>query len=244
MKPSAFTVKIEKPCTVNLAGMNKHEFGLFCTHCDKNVIDFSGMSDEEIIRIVEKTSGKFCGRFSPRQLNRVFEATQNKPATPRLKKILAGLFALGMLEAGELNAEPIDGEKIVQTDSNKNVNEAPQIPVSPVGDTAKYVLHGILLDQYSNAPVCYATIEIPGTAIFTRSDSAGKFALVIPESITKDTFEIQISAARYYSPAMKIKKEELNSEKIFFLEEENMIDGGAMIEIVTPQKQKKSKKKD
>src|ERR1041385_8292720 len=178
MKPSLFKISMESPCSQNLSGMQKHELGLFCTHCDKHVIDFSRMSDEEIVRIVQKTSGKFCGRFSARQLNRALTGNQEKATSPRLKKIMAALFALGLLESAEINAEPAVGEKTALVAPGKN--ESSEVPVSLNaigGDTTANILRGLLLDINTTYPVTYADVSIAGTSIVVKSDSAGKFTL-------------------------------------------------------------------
>src|ERR1051326_6435672 len=51
--------------------MTRVEKGRFCSSCQKQVIDFSRMSDRDIASIFKKAStGSVCGRFMGDQLNR------------------------------------------------------------------------------------------------------------------------------------------------------------------------------
>ena len=105
MKNSSFQIKIEKPCNEKWADMTTNHLGKFCSSCEKNVIDFSKMGDDELIRVLEKMEGKVCGRLQRNQLERIFVASQNRKVSPHLNKILAGLFALGMMESTHLEAQ-------------------------------------------------------------------------------------------------------------------------------------------
>jgi len=58
------------PCHENWENMTPVEKGRFCSSCQKQVIDFSRMSDREIALIFKKQSGTVCGRFMGDQLNR------------------------------------------------------------------------------------------------------------------------------------------------------------------------------
>lgn len=67
-------LSIPKPCHENWDAMKPEERGRFCGSCQKTVIDFSRMSDRELISFFNKPSSSMCGRFLPAQLDRVIEA--------------------------------------------------------------------------------------------------------------------------------------------------------------------------
>src|ERR1700749_3191609 len=102
---SSFVLKIQKPCSEKWSAMTVNDAGKFCSNCQKNVIDFSTCSDDEIIRVLEKMDGKICGRLKQSQLNRILVAAKNRKISPHLNKILAGLFVLGMIDAPDLKAQ-------------------------------------------------------------------------------------------------------------------------------------------
>lgn len=62
-------VSIPKPCHENWNDMTPGEQGAFCKVCSKVVIDFSKMSDDEIVNYFENRKGeKTCGRFRVSQV--------------------------------------------------------------------------------------------------------------------------------------------------------------------------------
>jgi hypothetical protein len=97
-------VRIDYPCSERWEQMAPEEQGRFCTACQKTVIDFSGMSDSEILRTLSTGHGAgTCGRFLPGQLNRsLLPGPAHKPR--RLgwwQYLLAGL-----LLSSEVSAQP------------------------------------------------------------------------------------------------------------------------------------------
>ncbi len=63
-------ISIPKPCHENWNNMTPEQQGAFCKVCNKVVVDFSAMSDEEVINYLEqKKEEKTCGRFRTSQLS-------------------------------------------------------------------------------------------------------------------------------------------------------------------------------
>jgi hypothetical protein len=63
-------ISIPKPCNENWNEMTPEQQGAFCKVCSKVVVDFSNMSDDEVIKYLEKKKGeKTCGRFLVSQLS-------------------------------------------------------------------------------------------------------------------------------------------------------------------------------
>jgi hypothetical protein len=63
-------ISIPKPCNQNWSEMTPEQQGAFCKVCAKVVIDFSDMSDEEVLAYFEKKKEeKTCGRFRVSQLS-------------------------------------------------------------------------------------------------------------------------------------------------------------------------------
>jgi hypothetical protein len=74
-------IQVPEPCHEDWSKMTQMEQGRFCRSCAKEVVDFSVMSDQEIIDFLSKPRGKTCGNFSNDQLNRAI-----KEPTPPAKK--------------------------------------------------------------------------------------------------------------------------------------------------------------
>lgn len=70
-------IAIENPCHEDWNNMAPETQGRFCHSCEKIVIDFSQMSDSEILQFFNKPkTEKICGRFKSEQLTLPAESTQ------------------------------------------------------------------------------------------------------------------------------------------------------------------------
>ncbi len=88
-------ISIPIPCHEDWNKMSATEQGRFCNTCSKTVVDFSGMSNEEIIHYLNKHTGSLCGRF---------ENTQLKPPrtiSKKLKVFLYALFSVFLVQVSE-----------------------------------------------------------------------------------------------------------------------------------------------
>lgn len=88
-----YTISIAEPCKVVWDEMTPIDMGKYCQQCDKKVVDFSGMTDREVIAYYER-HGKVCGRFTSTQLNReMYTPSRNRlMPTAMLAAILAFVF--------------------------------------------------------------------------------------------------------------------------------------------------------
>lgn len=70
MKSTDFQIQIPKPCDANWNEMTPNEQGKFCSLCDKTVVDFTKMSDEEIKHFfkIKKKEERVCGHFYSSQV--------------------------------------------------------------------------------------------------------------------------------------------------------------------------------
>ena len=84
-------LSIADPCHEDWNKMTAVEQGRFCSSCQKNVVDFTTQSDEEIISFFNNYNGSACGRFTDDQLDRPIQQIELKPASGLLK------YAAGLL---------------------------------------------------------------------------------------------------------------------------------------------------
>jgi len=67
-----FKISITKPCNENWDNMSPNGVGRYCTACEKTVVDFSVMNDDEVQQyIINNFEQKICGRFKNVQLERI-----------------------------------------------------------------------------------------------------------------------------------------------------------------------------
>lgn len=62
-------ISIPEPCHEGWQNMTPVEKGRFCSSCQKTVLDFTYLSDNEIINLISKNDN-LCGRINTSQLNR------------------------------------------------------------------------------------------------------------------------------------------------------------------------------
>ena len=72
MSPSSHKIVVTKPCQQAWSSMIEADNGRYCKSCDKIVIDFSVVSDDEIRSFfLKNSSDPVCGRFHKSQLDRI-----------------------------------------------------------------------------------------------------------------------------------------------------------------------------
>ena len=128
-------LSIPTPCHENWNAMLPNEQGAFCNACAKTVVDFTGMSDDEVRQYFLQHRGqKTCGRFDTAQ---VAAPGIDLPALfssslPYWKKFLAAvIIAFGSLLTGCANS--VQGEPRVTGDSVA----VDMLPTAKALDTSK-----------------------------------------------------------------------------------------------------------
>lgn len=172
----AFRLKleIENPCTENWDQMMPDEKGKFCLSCTKQVIDFSKMTDQELIRFFKQNrTGEVCGQLSAHQLNHVLTET------PRRSRLLpyflrATLPAMLFINRAEAQQTRLPGETAVVR-SAVDVADLQRLKLY-AADSAPVVLKGNVVD-HEGKPVAYASIKVVGTEQYSLADSTGRFQL-------------------------------------------------------------------
>ena len=159
-------LKISLPasCRQSWSEMQAVSDGRYCTACQKKVIDFTAMTDAELIHFFQQTIGPICGRFAPEQLNR--NLTLPRKPLPFLKHLLlVSLPAFLLSLKPEAQVQPASTEVVpLKLGRLKDKNEK---KITVRGE----VLNGVAVAQ----PAVEIVVERTGQTIFTNS--AGKFVL-------------------------------------------------------------------
>lgn len=64
-----FIISVPDPCSQDWNEMTPVEKGKFCTRCQKNVVDFSALTDREVYGCFSAVTTILCGRFHRSQLH-------------------------------------------------------------------------------------------------------------------------------------------------------------------------------
>lgn len=174
---------IPEPCHENWDKMTPLEQGRFCASCQKQVVDFTNMSDRQLAVFFKKPilslskEGSVCGRFQQDQLDRDMEI--QKKRIPWVKYFFQ--FALpAFLMSAKASAQGkvrVTGDTItvpVQTHVTLGMVAMPTCEVEK--SNIEKIITGKVVDQ-SGFGIAGATIAVKGTRIATLTDSAGSFKL-------------------------------------------------------------------
>ncbi|APG65184.1 hypothetical protein LPB136_07420 [Tenacibaculum todarodis] len=173
-----YQLSIPKPCHENWAKMSPVQKGKFCKSCNKEVVDFTKLTDAKITRIVSE-SKNLCGRFKNSQLEREIETPQNKS----LSKVAASFALMSMIST----AEPIlSQDKVNKVESHHFKKVDPTIEAVFVDKEVKtdsISIKGKISDV--TGPLPGATIMLKGTTIGAETDFDGNFSIEIPNKKRK-----------------------------------------------------------
>ena len=80
MSKALLQLAIPSPCHENWDAMLHNEKGRHCLNCQKTVVDFTKMTDTQIIYFFQEYKSSTCGRFLDTQLNRpILQPVITKP---------------------------------------------------------------------------------------------------------------------------------------------------------------------
>lgn len=146
-------LKIETPCHEDWTKMSPNKEGRHCGLCDKTVVDFTVMSQEEITNYLTNNSkAQICGRIlAPRKkeskiqikLNQLYKNIERQIRFKPLRMSLLGSLSLTMLISGCTENHKSSGVKkqqvrrITHTDTLMRDTIAPEIQkeTSPIRET-------------------------------------------------------------------------------------------------------------
>ncbi|UZR96601.1 carboxypeptidase-like regulatory domain-containing protein [Chondrinema litorale] len=165
------TLDIPKPCGEKWSTFTPTATGGFCVSCQKNVIDFTKMTDEEIQQFFLNKPQYACGRFHPDQL-KTYSITSIPKNKFGWKLLKAGFISLSLLL---LNKK----ESLAQSSSKIEViGQEEEYKNQQSGDTTNsFSVKGIVMSEVDNEPLPGVYIfngEIQETAI---TDLDGNFEL-------------------------------------------------------------------
>jgi len=232
-------LNIPSPCQQDWHEMNANEKGKFCQTCQKQVIDFTHLSDDAILKIIEASSNKICGRFHKNQLERILISNYNKKDNTPYLKIFAGLLGISaLLPRAEAKAMPVSQiQEIHQV--NKEYHEKLILQSNIVHDTTKNLIQGIIKDADTKETFIGAKIEVKNTSISAETDIDGSYKLLIPDTLLIENIILKISYPGYETQEIILSEKELPVIKNVMLQANCIVLG----EVVVVKRGKRSRKR-
>lgn len=166
------TLKIElnNPCHEAWEDMHvTAPYRRHCASCTKEVIDFSKMTDGQLIDFFSKNTGPICGRFRESQLTRKLSIVHHQRSSWRKAAAVAAVLSLlGGSVYAQQPAPPIVPEKITQTTANQ-----------PSPKPIPHTISGFVTDAVTGELLIGSSIQIAGTWQGTVTDVDGYFQLEV-----------------------------------------------------------------
>ena len=173
----ALIFSIDNPCHENWENMTPHELGKFCASCQKNVIDFSQMTDYELTLFFKNNPQKqVCGRFKKDQISRsipIVEPETNRNLWRAGLALLPGLLATPAL----MSQNNIPKAAVTVFNESK-----PSLKTSEEKQLVS--INGRVMDD-EGEPLMGVNILIIGMNKGSVTDYRGKFSLELPKDLEK-----------------------------------------------------------
>lgn len=112
--PPSLRITIPEPCHEDWNAMTPAQQGRHCASCNKVVMDFTNMSDAQIIVYFQSAKGNTCGRFYNNQLNREFYlyTTTTAGKRTRIRYIAVSMLVAQLFACRSYAADMLDTSKI------------------------------------------------------------------------------------------------------------------------------------
>jgi len=164
-----FTLSVPTPCHENWAEFIPTQKGRFCGSCQKEVIDFTRWSEEQIKQYFIYHTSLTCGRFALQQLKPYTSTTASKPHA-RWAACIAFLLLL-------IN-RPSEAQPSTQQTLQEQVDKK-QVGTQPTDFLIYTTLTGTVRSVDDGYPLPGVNVIRKGTMQGTITDADGKFKFEI-----------------------------------------------------------------
>lgn len=205
-------ITIPNPCNEDWNSMHAKEAGRLCAKCETVVVDFSILSDDELIHHIR--SGKYhCGRFNEEQLEAVYYIRDEEQKRKKYWSSIAAAIVAGMLQLSTSYAQTpqLTAPRMVsKAIGPKEIKTKQEVPVDKI--TIK------LMNATSNTPISGLNFTLNNGEVL-KTDSYGMYELILTDSINqakkiKFNYQGRKSSRFGYSPrGFKSKTVEFDIEK-------------------------------
>jgi hypothetical protein len=192
-------------------------------NCTKSVVDFTLMTERQIITFFKNHKDQVCGRFSNHQLDKVYPISLRK--TPWymnrfLHFAMSGLLTLKVADGAAQT--PVKTEQIRVKGKEGNMN------LSSVKNKTKRFIEGkVVVEHQSRFENTF--IKIIETGQSMETDSSGKFRFDLPQNFTDPEFTITFSRPKAVMESLTFRINQLPLKNlIIHMYDPNIIMGEVM----------------
>ncbi len=207
MKNRGIKIRIEQPCHEDWNKMKEAEKGRYCQACEKNVVDFSVMSNAQIIDFLSNNNGKVCGRIDKYRLDTFLQKEPNIKSGLFNKYIAGLLMSLGFYHTGL-------SQKDVISKPNTEYTTGGVAYTNLTNTGRKLIIKGKVIDENTNKALAFARVKIEGSNISVLTDKNGLYTISIPDRYRKSELSLEISYKDY--PKVWIQNMNIKQDELYF----------------------------
>lgn len=207
-------IDLPKACHESWAAMAPDGPGRHCAACQETVVDFTRMTDADIVAFLRKHPAVSCGQFRESQLSRpLLAAAQPVDGWRRWLGATVALLGLGSLAAPKALAQSSTpnywggpapaisaGNKAVEVKEKQQATSGQPVPslvVNKLRSSDSLEIKGIVHDRLGlRLAGARAKVRVNGNVIdASTTDAHGVFRLVVPKSLLADGAIIRVMSA-------------------------------------------------
>lgn len=214
-------LNIPEPCHENWQQMTPNEQGRHCMACQKTVVDFTLLSDQEILDHISRASSSVCGRFNKDQLDKVYVQKKPKPHfTFRYawNMITAAFLLTGSTTLAQSRKNTIGKAKTDQPariiDRSEDIFAGAVISEQV---TVQRKITGQVIDENTGLPVSFAYVRIKGVKSGIAAGEDGYFEIAPPAK--RDTLTLVVSAIGYTDNEFDVPLKDGKTYKVMLAQE-------------------------
>jgi len=208
-------ITIPNPCSQSWQQMTAVEQGRHCESCCKTVVDFSGMTNNEVIRQLSNVSN-ICGRFEQHQLANINNTlcADNLPGASWWKRALVCLTLAGTISACKVSDLVKPGTEaktdIYKNDRKPTTGDNSKDINAVMKNKSKIMIKGNVTAKEDGLPLPGAVVKLKGTTIMAEANVNGDFKITVPAENAK----LAISFVGYETKEIFVKENDNPSYKI------------------------------
>ncbi|HEX2629968.1 MAG TPA: hypothetical protein VHM26_13175, partial [Chitinophagaceae bacterium] len=209
---------IPEPCHESWDNMSPVEKGRFCSSCQKQVVDFSVMSDRQIAQFFKQPlTNSVCGHFSGDQLNRDIDLPKKR--IPWIKYFFHVAIPAFLISAKAKGQTVLGGIKPTTT-CTPDPGIRGDVVYVPV--TTEFTVK--VTDEIGE-PITNAFIRIKSSNKQVKTDALGLFKMKAPANLKEE--ELTVSSKGYLTAVIKITATEWRRgvANVVLYNPEGMMDG-------------------
>ena len=172
-------LSIPEPCHENWQQMTPTQQGRFCNACAKEVIDFSTMTDIQVLNYFTNiTHEKVCGRALPEQLDKII----CRPEQPKKRLFWYWnyllMFFMVFTKGNGAKAQTCTKPTTELTPVNDANLRGEMIVMDEFKKNGSRVITGKVVDEKGNS-ISFATIKIKGAITGVSADANGAYSIKV-----------------------------------------------------------------